>query len=390
MRSRMPAHRNSILLSRRGRCAYGGGRWSAGTARSSDSRGETAAHRGAGPPPPRARDRRSSHELRASAPASRWETFERCYDRLYSELPWLVGTGGVANPGAVEPASSAPPGRAVYEVGSGAGELAVGLAEAGYRGHRHRRLARARGSGSSVPTSTWAATDGVHLDQFAAPCSFDAVISNQLIEHLHPDDLESHLRSALARCWRRADATRSPLPHALTGPHDVSKVLELDAPGGMHLREYRNIEMVRALRRAGFHRARSVLYSPRLVPAARSRAACTSGAMVARRGGRWHACGNAYGASRSARLRLTSGPTCRLRRRSTSPSAADLGGLPHFLPRTARGRNGARSATPAAARIPAQNPCTPAGPRQSATAFRSLKAYRRSRPPGVDLARKAL
>jgi 2-polyprenyl-3-methyl-5-hydroxy-6-metoxy-1,4-benzoquinol methylase len=157
-----------------------------------------------------------------------------------------------------------PPGSRVYEVGSGAGELAVGLAEAGYL-ITATDVSRQRGDRVQRPNLTWATTDGVHLDRFAVPDSFEAVISNQVVEHLHPDDLDSHLRSArslLVPGGRYAFAT----PHRLTGPHDVSKVLELDAPGGMHLREYRNIEMVRALRQAGFHRVRSVQYSPRLYP----------------------------------------------------------------------------------------------------------------------------
>ena len=202
-----------------------------------------------------------SDELRASAPAVRHETFERCYDRLYSELPWLAGTGGVPNPGLWSDLIG-PPGARVYEVGSGAGELAVGLARAGYR-ITATDISLHRGTREQRSNLSWETTDGVHLDRFAATSTYDAVLSNQLIEHLHPDDLEAHLRAARALLkpgGRYAFAT----PHAYTGPHDVSKVLDLDAPGGMHLHEYTNLEMVRALRRAGFTRVRSVLYSPRL------------------------------------------------------------------------------------------------------------------------------
>jgi hypothetical protein len=91
------------------------------------------------------------------------------------------------------------------------------------------------------------------------------VISNQLIEHLHPDDIDTHMRAArvlLKPGGRYTFAT----PHRLTGPHDVSKVFGLDAPAGMHLREYTNLELARSLRRAGFRRIRSIMYSPRLSP----------------------------------------------------------------------------------------------------------------------------
>jgi SAM-dependent methyltransferase len=108
---------------------------------------------------------------------------------------------------------------------------------------------------------TWGQTDGVHLDRFEPPGSFDAVISNQLVEHLHPDDLTTHLRSvrALLRPGGRfAFAT----PHAYTGPHDISRVFNLDRPEGMHLREYTYAELASALAEAGFSHNASPLRLP--------------------------------------------------------------------------------------------------------------------------------
>ncbi|MEA2146440.1 MAG: hypothetical protein QOG59_2027, partial [Solirubrobacteraceae bacterium] len=101
-----------------------------------------------------------SRELMQSPPEDRWGTFERCYNRLYSELPWLVGTGGVAKAALWTPLLGAP-GASVYEIGSGAGELATALAEAGYR-VTATDVSAERGDRVARPNLTWASTDGVH------------------------------------------------------------------------------------------------------------------------------------------------------------------------------------------------------------------------------------
>lgn len=40
-------------------------------------------------------ERELARELRASVPDNRWEVFDRCYTRLYEELPWLNACAGV-------------------------------------------------------------------------------------------------------------------------------------------------------------------------------------------------------------------------------------------------------------------------------------------------------
>jgi SAM-dependent methyltransferase len=207
-------------------------------------------------------EQRLTAELLASSPDERWDTFARCYNRLYAELPWLTDRSSVTDADAWS-ALIGLPGARVYEVGSGTGSLASALAQQGYI-VTATDISRERGARGRVEGLEWGVTDGVHLDRFATPGAFDAVISNQVIEHLHPADLPEHLRSAralLAPNGRYVFCT----PHRLTGPHDVSKVFGADAPAGMHLREYSNFELARAARTAGFRRVRSVSYSPRVL-----------------------------------------------------------------------------------------------------------------------------
>ncbi|MEK7729431.1 MAG: methyltransferase domain-containing protein, partial [candidate division KSB1 bacterium] len=100
---------------------------------------------------------------------------------------------------------------------------------------------------------SWSVSDGVHLEQFEARASYDLVISDQVLEHFHPEDIAAHLRGVheiLKPNGRYIFST----PHRYSGPHDVSRVFKCARPCGMHLQEYTYREFARALRQAGFTR----------------------------------------------------------------------------------------------------------------------------------------
>lgn len=202
-------------------------------------------------------ERKLTEELLASTPESRAATFERCYTELYSQLPWLTGTGGAFDASQWVAALGPPPQR-IYEVGSGAGALARELGGRGYEVEatdvsRERGDARAGSAGV-----VWTTTDGVNIEEFAQRGPYDAVISDQVVEHLHPGDIERHFRGCRA-VLRPGGRLLFRTPHAFTGPHDISRVFELDAPVGMHLREYTNSELVGHLRAAGFTSIAAIL-----------------------------------------------------------------------------------------------------------------------------------
>jgi hypothetical protein len=91
------------------------------------------------------------------------------------------------------------------------------------------------------------------------------VYSNDVFEHLHPDDLAAHLADAY-----RILVPRGPYvgitPNRRFGPHDVSKhfLPQGAEPEGLHLREYTTVELARAFRDAGYERVRSLCFSARL------------------------------------------------------------------------------------------------------------------------------
>ena len=152
--------------------------------------------------------------------------------------------------------------RRIYEIGSGKGALIYQLARTGYL-CRGTEITRERGSKHvrEHENLSWNTSDGVHLDQFEESASYDVVISNQVIEHIHPDDLSDHfqgVRTILTKGGRYILTT----PHKLVGPSDVSMVFKCDRPMGMHLKEYSNGDLSKMLRGAGFSKVASFWFIP--------------------------------------------------------------------------------------------------------------------------------
>jgi SAM-dependent methyltransferase len=82
--------------------------------------------------------------------------------------------------------------------------------------------------------------------------SVDFVVSRQVMEHLHPDDVPGHL-SSVRRLLRPGGRFLIETPSRLTGPWDVSRGFTETATG-FHLKEYTNAELATMLKTAGFSR----------------------------------------------------------------------------------------------------------------------------------------
>jgi SAM-dependent methyltransferase len=85
--------------------------------------------------------------------------------------------------------------------------------------------------------------------------SVDVAFSNQLMEHLHPDDALEQLHQifkALAPGGRYLCIT----PNRLNGPHDVSRGFDATATG-LHLHEYTVRELAGIMKKAGFRRVQA-------------------------------------------------------------------------------------------------------------------------------------
>jgi SAM-dependent methyltransferase len=80
--------------------------------------------------------------------------------------------------------------------------------------------------------------------------SVDVAYSNQLLEHLHPDDAVHHLQEVY-RALAPGGVYICATPHRFSGPQDVSGYFEAEATG-FHLKEYTYAELRALFRRVGF------------------------------------------------------------------------------------------------------------------------------------------
>jgi SAM-dependent methyltransferase len=85
----------------------------------------------------------------------------------------------------------------------------------------------------------------------------DVAFSNDVVEHLHPDDM-SEQAAAVWRALRHGGIYVCVTPNRLSGPHDVSRHFG-DAAVGFHLHEYTTTELADTFRRAGFSKVKIVL-----------------------------------------------------------------------------------------------------------------------------------
>lgn len=208
----------------------------------------------------------SDREDRATA-------FSWAYDELFRRVPWhpaLTEDSGSSNPGlitertrSVVPLISASLGRSVLELGCGMGELCIACAQAGFTATgldvsevRIERLKLLENP--NLKFNLGEATVLPFGDE-----SFDVVVSMQLFEHLHPNDIGIHL-AEIWRVLRTGGFYLFETPNRLTGPRDVSRFF-VNTPQGFHLREYSIRDLAQILSTAGYGRIEIILRKRRVL-----------------------------------------------------------------------------------------------------------------------------
>jgi SAM-dependent methyltransferase len=89
------------------------------------------------------------------------------------------------------------------------------------------------------------------------PDSVDVAYSNQLMEHLHPDDALEQLEG-IWRALRPGGIYICITPNRISGPHDISEHFDSVATG-FHLKEYTVTELSRMFRKVGFRKVHTLL-----------------------------------------------------------------------------------------------------------------------------------
>jgi SAM-dependent methyltransferase len=195
--------------------------------------------------------------LRAAAAAERARLYSSLYDEMYRRTP--------RHPQLRKKASAAETAAAVarqmglvrpflradtvfLEVGPG--DCALSFAAAGVARQVYAADVSAAITAGAVapPNFRLILSDGVSIP--VPPGSVDVAYSNQLMEHLHPDDAVAQL-DGIARALRPGGVYLCVTPNRVSGPHDISKYFS-DVATGFLLKEYTFAELRALLRAVGF------------------------------------------------------------------------------------------------------------------------------------------
>jgi SAM-dependent methyltransferase len=206
-------------------------------------------------------ERALADRLRTAAPDVRRGLYAAVYDELFQSVPLhplLVEKSRRAG----EPRSVAAelkflepflsPESVFLEIG--AGDCALSIEVARRVKHAYAiEVSQEIISGIQPPANlTLMVTDGIDLPVPDGVVSI--AYSNQVMEHLHPDDALEHV-AGIYRCLQPGGRYVCLTPNRLTGPHDISQYYD-DVATGLHLKEYTASELARLFGSVGFRRHR--------------------------------------------------------------------------------------------------------------------------------------
>jgi SAM-dependent methyltransferase len=197
--------------------------------------------------------------LRNSDKAERLQLYRTVYDELYRRVPHhpmlsrkvdaaVTAARVAAEIGFLD--NLLVPGQAVLEIGCGDCALSFSIAS---RVQKVFGLEVSEVIAASVKAPTnfeLVISDGTSVPLPAG--SVDLAYSNQLMEHLHPDDAKEQLHN-IFRVLRPGGLYVCRTPHRLQGPTDISYLFD-DVAAGLHLKEYTYRELDCLFRQVGFDR----------------------------------------------------------------------------------------------------------------------------------------
>lgn len=197
--------------------------------------------------------------LRTASEADRRHLYSELYDELYRRVP--------SHPQLTRPQSAATRAEVVaqqtrfldrlikadtvfMEIGAGDCTLSLALAQRLRQVYAVDVSDKTLGDATQPANFTFALSDGCSMP--VPPGSITLAYSNQLMEHLHPDDAELQLVN-IFNALRPGGSYACITPNRLSGPHDISYFFD-DVATGFHLKEYTTTELVGLFRKAGFRK----------------------------------------------------------------------------------------------------------------------------------------
>jgi glycosyltransferase involved in cell wall biosynthesis len=201
-------------------------------------------------------ERELADKLRAATPEQRKGLYGQVYNELFRRVPDHPQNTRKANADTQRALANSQwrllkhfvSGRSTYlEVGAGDCHLPIAIADVA-RNVYAVDVSDVIADGSVRPANfKLVLSDGIAID--VPPGSVDVAYSNQLMEHLHPDDAAAQL-GQIAKALAPGGTYLVITPHRLSGPHDISKFFSTKAEG-FHLKEYTYRELRQLFRAAG-------------------------------------------------------------------------------------------------------------------------------------------
>lgn len=209
-------------------------------------------------------ERHLADQLRHSTPHERTQLYSEVYDELFRRVPdhpqhvWktdpaIRGARIEKHLGTIE--HFLPAGGTYLEVGAGDCALATRVAKRAGRVYAVEVSEEITARQAPPPNLEVVITDGRSIP--VPNGSIDVAFSDQLMEHLHPDDAEEQLAN-IHRALAPGGIYLCITPNRLSGPHDISKYFDPVATG-LHLKEYTNRELASLMRTVGFSTVRTFL-----------------------------------------------------------------------------------------------------------------------------------
>lgn len=202
-------------------------------------------------------ERELADRLRHSTPDERLHLYQDVYDLLFQQVPdHPLVTPDIEERERVVATQTAflsqlmPAGGVFMEVGSGDGRLSIAMAS--HAGTVHAVDVSTEISKCAIfpANCRFVLSTGCRIP--VEPNSVHLAFSDQLMEHLHPDDAVVQLREIYAALAPQGIYLAF-TPNRLSGPHDVSKFFDDDARG-FHLKEYTTWELRQLLQTVGFRK----------------------------------------------------------------------------------------------------------------------------------------
>jgi SAM-dependent methyltransferase len=209
-------------------------------------------------------ERELADRLRYAARAERPRLYREVYDELFSRVPHHPQLRAAQEPGKAERRRRSveqqlsflrpylAPGKAFMEIGAGDCALALRVAALASRVYAIDVSDQITRAVARPQNFELVLTEGSRIPVPAG--AVDVAFSNQLMEHLHPEDAADQLRE-IHRSLAAGGAYLCITPNRLYGPRDISAHFD-EVATGLHLREYAAHELRRLLLEVGFSEVR--------------------------------------------------------------------------------------------------------------------------------------